>query len=95
MATADLKWRFEQTDLKLERTFANNERVKAMIQRSLELLARAKDLLSEPAPQPTLGLVPPRCTNCGAFFFSHDVATLGSGAGNAFRPDHCQICGER
>ncbi|WP_439371554.1 hypothetical protein [Bradyrhizobium sp. DASA03120] len=51
MATGDLRWLSEQIELKLERMRGKTEREKVIIQRSIELLARAKELLSEPIPE--------------------------------------------
>ncbi|MBR1133862.1 hypothetical protein [Bradyrhizobium iriomotense] len=51
MATGDLEWLAEQIELKLERMRAATKRETEMIQRSVELLAKAKALLSEPAPE--------------------------------------------
>ncbi|MGY3233329.1 hypothetical protein ACVWZ4_006117 [Bradyrhizobium sp. USDA 4472] len=50
MVTGDLEWLAEQIEIRLARMRAENQRVREMILRSAELVAKAKELLSQPAP---------------------------------------------
>ncbi|MDA9497252.1 hypothetical protein [Bradyrhizobium sp. CCBAU 11357] len=51
MATADLEWLAEQIQLKFQRMHAKAERDRELVRRSFEAIAKAKQLLSEPAPK--------------------------------------------
>lgn len=50
MVTGDLEWLTEQIEIALARMRAKNDREREMILRSNELIAKARELLSQPVP---------------------------------------------